>query len=130
MSGWTRFLVDARAIHSIYGAGDPPLTNVDLHELVLHRDGPKVVLRFDLADFPLAPPAKWAAARYNRLQLRLAAIVSRVSIEGWGTRCRLDVAIERVDGVIRMQADNGTVKVAIEATALLLDAVSAYRDEG
>ena len=130
MSDWTRFLADARTIDSIFGAEVPSLNNVDLHELVLHRDGPKALLRFDLAEFPRIPPAKWVAARYNRVQLRLAAIVGNVSIEGWGTRCRLDVSIERVDGVIRMRADSHRIKISIDATALLLEAVSAYRDEG
>lgn len=130
LSDWIRFLADARALQGIYGADIPSLHDVDLHEVSLHRDGPRATLRFDLATFPASPSAKWIAAGCNRVQLQLTAIVREVSISGWQARCRIDLSIGRDGDALDLRADNGTVKIALRASALMLDKVSAYRDEG
>jgi hypothetical protein len=50
--------------------GDAPIfAEVDLHEIKLHRDGPTMVVRFDLAIFPDSPPAEWS--NYNTVQMVL-----------------------------------------------------------
>ena len=129
MSAWIQLLAKARALEDIYGADPPSLRGVDLHEVALHRDGPRATLRFDLAGFPASPPPKWLATRCNRVQLQISAIVQDVAISGWQTRCRIDLEIARIGSVLAIRADNGAVKIELRSTAVMLDKISAYRDD-
>lgn len=127
MKNWLELLVDASAIRAVYQNVCPSIADIDLHELVLHRDGPRVLLRFDLPVFPAQPPKKWLA--FNRVQLRLVAVeVCELEISGLRSKCVLNLSIVEEGALIRLTADNGEVKFNIAAKYLMLDSVSAYRE--
>lgn len=81
---WLPLVDDTTFLRSLYGDEGPPLTGVEMHELVMHRDGPSVTLRFDLASFATSPPAKWQGANVVQVELALF-VVTRVSVNGLGT---------------------------------------------
>lgn len=128
MNNWLDFIEDATSVIAIYGDNLPTLEGVDLHEVSLHRDGPRVHLRFDLPVFPGQPPKKWSAANFNRVQLRLIAVgVQDLQISGLQSTCVLDLKITKETKMIRLHADNGQMKIDICAEHFIVDSISAYR---
>ncbi len=124
---WTDNLVDASPLSSIFGTEVPTLNDIDLHEVRLHRDGPRVLLRFDMRDFPARPPQKWIKAGFDRVQIQLIAIgVQSVKISGLQSTIKIDLNIFREEKAVRMTADNGSFKLELTAAALLVEGVSAY----
>ena len=96
MSAWTDHIIDSRPIKDIFDEHCPSLTNVNLHEVTLHRDGPTLLLRFDLdpLEFPADPPKKWVTQRANTVQLRLKALdVRELSIIGVATTMTATVTL-------------------------------------
>lgn len=61
------------------------LEEVDLHEVALQRDGPRLQLRFDLPRFPDHPPARWHADA-NAVQVTVDFwMIEELIVNGWGT---------------------------------------------
>jgi hypothetical protein len=130
MDVWTENLVEATALEAIYGRDTPSLEGINLHGIDIQRDGPRVTLRFDLREFPKQPPKKWEISRFNRVQLRLLAVgVSELQINGLQSSCILDLNITEEKGAIRLSADSDAMKIDIVTEHLIIDSVSAYRDE-
>jgi Immunity protein 50 len=128
-SSWLDFLVDASAIRSVFGDQVPTLENIDLHEVVLHRDGPRVLLRFDLSQFPSHPPKKWAFAGFNRVQVRLLAVgVRELAILGLQSECKLSLNVLAEGASIRIRTQEGATKIDLVADCLVVDGLSAYLD--
>lgn len=92
---WSRCIENPQAIASLFEIPDD-LSLVDLHEILAHREGPVVRLRFDVQAVPKAMPKKWPADA-NTTQILLAAWgVEALQLDGWGTSVRgqLSVATE------------------------------------
>ena len=70
---WIDFLNADRGLAEVFGGPLLRSPAIVLHELTLHRDGPRARLRFDLVEFPVDPPAKWAAASCNTVQVTVEA---------------------------------------------------------
>lgn len=114
---------------AIYGQDVPSLHGVDFHGLELRRDGPALLLRFDLPDYPKHPPQKWAA-EFNRVQLRLLALgVRDFKMVGLQRSCRLAVGVVKNDEQIRLLGNGPGMPFEVSADHLLVDGVSAYRAE-
>ena len=127
---WIDLVLDATPVKAIFGQELPMLEDIDLHEIALHRDGPRVLLRFDLQDFPMHPPKKWVAEGFNRVQMRLLASgVRELHIAGWQANNRVDLRIEKDGSLVRIRADNGVVQLDLIADFLIVDRISAYREE-
>ncbi|MCY1019273.1 Imm50 family immunity protein [Pyxidicoccus sp. MSG2] len=110
----------------------PSLHGVRVLELGLHQDGPRVLIRFDLNEFPARPPAKWGQSQANRVQLRLMGIgVRRLEVRGWSANSIVDIEVTPAtsDGVGLVARGEG---FSLEAVFdhLSLDGVSAYQDSG
>jgi hypothetical protein len=130
MKNWIELLTDAASIRAIFGQVVPILVGVDLHEIVLHRDGPRVLLRFDLSEFPEEPPSKWVTANFNRVQVKLLAVgVKELNISGLQTSCQLDLTVFEDDSLIHILAKNDVVCLKIAADELFIDNISAYKNE-
>jgi Immunity protein 50 len=131
MTDWTQLLVDPRAVRAIFGETCPSLDGVELHEVVLDRDGPTVSLRFDLRDFPTDPPTKWREAGFNRVQVSLQAIgVRELDIRGLLTEPTLDLSTFRDCELVHVRGttDGMLIDLAADFLAVTSDSVSAYLD--
>lgn len=127
---WLEILDDQSPIRAIFGNEVPALVNINLHEVILHRDGPSALLRFDLEQYPKSPPEKWRLARFNRIQLKLLMIGIRdLSIVGFLSNCVTTLDIFDDVGLIRVRTLGDIVKIDIAADNLRVDSVSAYREE-
>lgn len=127
---WIDLLVDSSAIRAVFGEELPTLNKVDLHELSLHRDGPRVSLRFDLSVFPTSPPKKWAALGFNRVQLKLLAVGAHdLAVKGWGSECKCDITISPDNGKLILQAKGRSLEFSMSTDSLFLDGVNAYLEK-
>lgn len=130
MPDWAELVEDQRGIRAIFGGQAPDLRSISLHELSLDRDGPQLVLRFDLNKFPDTPPRKWQ--RFNTVQLELSFIgVRDVNIAGWGTEIKTDLRFWRADdGIFVVELEGGGIRVSARALAAMIRKISAYEDTG
>lgn len=127
---WLKALTESKQIEAIFGEEVPSLEAVDLHELIVHRDGPRVILRFDLSTYPSHPPKKWSLQGYNRVQLQLMLVgISHFIVDGWGTNCVVDFDLVREGNVVKLIGSSGPTKIEIVANAALIESISAYRQE-
>ena len=128
-TSWTDSLLDAAPVKAIFGPNLPTLAGIELHEINLHRDGPRVMLRFDLQDFPVHPPEKWSSAGFNRVQIRLLALgVQLLQVVGLQSNMKVDLSINKDGPLVRLCGDNGTIRFELIAEAVIVESISAYRD--
>lgn len=128
MGHWFELLVNSQAVRSIYKDEAPSLKGVDVHSLLLHRDGPKLSIKFNLNDYPSKPPRKWDVQGFNTVQVVLSLLDLRsVSISGWVDTVYLaDLDIGFRDGLVTLIVDSDGLKLTAEASFLDLESISAY----
>ena len=153
MSAWTDHVIDSHLIKAIFGEHCPSLTNVNLHEVTLHRDDPTLLLRFDLdlSELPADPPKKWVTQRANTVQLLLKALdVRELSIIGATTTMTATVTLTseklavddedtnlhttHVDAAqqqntIRLRVTGDTCDINCLANFVYVDRISAYKQD-
>ena len=125
---WMDFLTERKKIDAIFGDVEPHLNSVELHEVSLNRDGPKVILRFDFSEFPIFPPKKWGLAGFNRVQIQLIALgIDDLNIQGWGTACTCSISIFAAErGGVSLIVDESDFKIRLKASFLVVGSLSAY----
>ncbi|MCG8711051.1 hypothetical protein JHU04_004399 [Brenneria sp. 4F2] len=128
MNTWLDLLIDEKKISSIFKSEEPSLYQVDLHDIIFHRDGPKITLRFNLQHYPSDPPKKWLMQGFNTVQVQLTALdVKEVRLSGWEkTNYLLDVNIEKESGLIILSAQDDIFSLYIKAVFLDISSISAY----
>ena len=125
---WLDVVVDARPIQAIYGERVPLLISVVLHEVSLHRDGPRVIVRFDLPEFPVNPPRKWVAQQFNVAQLKLIFDgIHDISLQGWSTNPVVDISIIRAGDRVKASVSSAAVQINIDCDAVLVSSISGYQ---
>lgn len=128
MSHWFELLVNSQSIKSIYGDETPSLKNVDVHSLLLHRDGPKLSMKFNLNEYPSSPPKKWNAQEFNTVQIVLSFLdLKSVEMSGWvDTIYSVDINISFENGRVILKVVDGDFKLAAESIFLDLESITAY----
>ncbi|WP_157734736.1 Imm50 family immunity protein [Actinopolyspora erythraea] len=76
---WLDAVDDTTELKKLYGGKTPSLEGVELHEVKLRQGKEGVSLRFDLAEFPDAPPENWARKEHNTVQLTVRFVGSSTS---------------------------------------------------
>jgi hypothetical protein len=127
MISWLDIISNPDGIIAIFGDEKPILEGIDLHEIVLHRDGPRITFRFDLPKFPSKPQKKWQLQGYNCIQLQLMLIgVFEVMIKGWSTHCKIDLVVKKEEGKIYLGGKNSITEFYMIADELVLININAY----
>ncbi len=128
MKLWTDYLINSQAIDLIYHGDGPTLNNVDIHEVVFHRDGPKISIRMNLDSYPKDPPKKWLVQKFNTVQVILSLLgVNDVQMSGWvNTNYIADIEIDDVNGGINIKIDNCDLKLNVKARFLSVQSITAY----
>lgn len=94
---WHELAENPKAMAQLYKTV-PSLEGLELHELLLHRDGPRLTLKADLACFPDAPPDRWMKDGYSKASIQLDFWgIKSVNISGWSTNTMVDIQIERIN---------------------------------
>jgi hypothetical protein len=79
---WYHQCQNPQAIDSLYSS-TPTLERLELREVVVHEDGPRIDLRGDLSDFPDHPPQRWHSD-FTVAQVTISLFgVSDFSFTGW-----------------------------------------------
>jgi hypothetical protein len=95
---WHELADNPKAMSQLYKTV-PSLEGLELHELLLHRDGPRLTLKADLPCFPDAPPDRWVREGYTKVSIQLDLWgVQSVNISGWSTNVVVDIRIEKTNG--------------------------------
>lgn len=129
MTTWLDALDDPQGIRAIYGDDVPSLTAVPIHEVCLHRDGPRVVLRFDLPRYPTDPPQKWTAQGFNTVQVQLMLVdILELSLDGWSNESVVDLSLERDDKGVTVATLAGSARCHVRARAAFVTSISAYQN--
>ncbi|WP_336243268.1 Imm50 family immunity protein [Enterobacter cloacae] len=128
MNSWIDTLVDKKKLTSIFNDEEPSLYNVDIHDIIFHRDGPRISIRFNLRDYPSSPPKKWILQKYNTVQLQLTAIdVKDVTLSGWSkTNYLVNLNVSMENGFVCIRAKDDVFELYIKSSFLDVSSVSAY----
>ncbi|NKI45026.1 Imm50 family immunity protein [Streptomyces physcomitrii] len=107
---------------------NPSLSGVSLHEVRLVRDGPSLILRFDLKRPPQNPPTKWITKEFNTVQLEITlGGIHEVRLDGFATTTRADISLTKPD-LVTLKVNSEGVKISATADTAFLSKVSAYRN--
>ncbi|WP_395852771.1 Imm50 family immunity protein [Cystobacter fuscus] len=124
---WIDLLDRAEFLRKLYPSA-PSLREVRVFEVGLRNDGPVVNIRFNLNEFPAAPPTKWIQACANTVQVRLMCVgVLGLEVQGWPSNLIADIDIERSEKtglILTASAEGFRFKGVFEFISV--DAVSAY----
>ena len=128
MPHWTDFLLDKRKVEFIYGEGLPALDKVSVHEILFDRDGPTVIFRIDLSEYPSSPPKKWIENKFNTVQIQLSCVgVKCSSLEGWSnTLLFANIDLSREGDLINFELNGDGLAVCIKSNFLDVVSISAY----
>lgn len=127
MAEWLDLLTDSKAIRAVYGDELPTLEGVDLLDLRLHRDGPRLLLKFDLAKFPRVPPRKWVAQGLNVVRVELSMFsLNEVAISGFSRRPVVDIILRKNGDDIELVIDDEAVRVKARAEFAVLGSMEAF----
>jgi hypothetical protein len=106
---WWELSQNPRVVLAYYSQ-PPQLRNVEVHSVLLHREGPVLELLTEMPRFPDKPSPRWPADA-NTAQARLRFFDLR-EVSGWGTTNTGDLLVEREGGAIRFRFDCPTARLA------------------
>jgi hypothetical protein len=113
---------------SVY-QGCPSLDDAYLHEVKLHQDGPHCTLRFNLRDYPNAPPKEWLEKGYNTVQLTMQLWgLKTIEIRGFSTENYVNIHFDRFDQQFKFSV-TGTTNISGVADFAMIEKLSAYKRE-
>jgi hypothetical protein len=105
----------------------PPLDKVRLHEVVLHRYGPRLSIRFDLGAFPVSPPKKWVDKGYNTVQITLTfGDIQSLSISLWSSENIVDIDIGPAHNAVSLRIMGSGTMILGEFGFAEVEKVTAY----
>ena len=92
------------------------------------QDGPVMLIAFDLAEYPRAPPAKWHAD-FNTAQVCVMCIGLRSStVANWSTNNVGTLCFEPLATGVGVRFRSPRCELAADAHSIRVDEVSAYRN--
>ena len=123
---WYTFCENPQAIVQLYTA-PPSLDDVEIHEIIMQRDGPHMQLRVELGTFPDKPPAKWPKEA-NAIQMTLDVWgVRELDLAGWGTTNRGTLTFSRTgENMVRFAFTSPTLHFTGQCLATRIGHFSAY----
>ena len=125
---WIDCLDNKLPVESFYSVA-PLLTDVRLHEVRLHQDGPRVSLRIDLNEFPDNPPRKWVIGKFNRAQLTLVLIdIIDFQLTGWSLNNIGNFVLDSFSGGIHVKFIGHSLLIDCTARFIEAEKISGYYD--
>jgi hypothetical protein len=114
-----------RALTGLFGEGFD-ISEVDLHEVSIHRDGPTLQFRFDISRVPASHPARWPAGANTTQVVLRAGGIDRLQITGFSTRCGGILRTLTVGGTPVIEFTSESCSVTCSFSWLRVESVSGY----
>lgn len=124
---WTELAYKPEGIRAVYGGEVPDLAEVVLHDVLFHRDGPRVTLGVDLPTFPANPPQKWVFEQHNTVQIKLSFVsVHRVELSGFPRNGHSSMTLTKRSDGIAGEITGADFRLHVESSHVFLQEISAY----
>lgn len=126
---WWGLALSPRTVLAYY-TDPPPLDQVEVHWVRLHRDAAVLELLVELPRFPDKPSPRWSNGS-NTAQAELRFVdVREVALSGWGTTNVGRLSLTPEAGGVRFGFDGPTVRLRGLAGWFDVTRVSGYIKEG
>jgi hypothetical protein len=120
-----KYIENSQAITSLLGE-NYPISEIDLHEATIHRNGPKLQLRFDLSAVPKIMPSRWLKDA-NTMQVVLTAWdIDALLIEGFSTQLSGTVQVLNADDKYQLEFRSPDCLIRCNFSSLRIEHVSGY----
>ncbi|MFF2567518.1 Imm50 family immunity protein [Streptomyces sp. NPDC058084] len=124
---WTSLLANPSGIERIYEGRVPDLTGVHFHSVELNREGPSLLLRFDMPSYPENPPHKWQKQGFNVVQMTLGLSgVEEPTLHGFAIDPVADISL-RSQERITLDVHSASLRLHATAATVYVANISAYR---
>lgn len=122
---WFTFLDNPQAVTSLFGDACD-LSSIELHEVVLGREGSVLRLRFDVPVLPSCMPSKWPAGA-NTTQITLAAWeIESLEIAGWASLVSGEFTVSRLGNALALSFTSTSCHIQASFNFLRIERVSGY----
>jgi hypothetical protein len=129
VTGWVASLIDSEPLRHVFGDQKFGEAEVDLHELDVDVEGGLTLLRFNLAEFPDVPPARWLENGFNCVQLVIEISgISDLQVHGAATEMKVALSVVDVPRGLRFIARGEHLNLMAIAVSLRLVGLNAYRN--
>lgn len=113
---------------AIYGDRLPSGRDLEIKEIVLSREGPRIAVTCNLPEWPEVLPGEWVKSGFNQVHAKfLAASVHQLSIDGISTNPVASMILSEEEGRLRMSIVGQEMKVEALVDAVFLSKTGAYR---
>ncbi|MGW1009640.1 Imm50 family immunity protein [Streptomyces termitum] len=124
---WTSLLANPSGIEKIYGGRVPDLRGVNLHSIEFNREGPSLLLRFDMPSCPVNPPTKWKEQGLNAVQVTMGLSGAEAPVlKGFTTDPVVDITLSSQGGII-LDVESDSLWLHATAATAYVSRISAYR---
>jgi hypothetical protein len=122
---WHELAHNPRAITHLYDEM-PPLEQIELIEVIIQRDGPKLICKMNFPRFADHRPERWNKD-CNTVHVELEFwTISDLSIGGFTTTPMLNFSLEQAGDKLRVCAEGPGCKVQFHCETIFIQRVSGY----
>ena len=125
---WYELARNPQAIKHLYDEV-PPLEEMELINLIINRDGPKVICKMDFPRFADHRPERWEK-KSNTVHIELEFwMINELKIEGFTTTPMLDFTIEQIGDKMKVRAEDDGCSMQFLCETIYIQRVSGYIKE-
>lgn len=125
---WYELARNPRSITHLYD-DVPPLKNMELIDLAINRDGPKLICKMDFPRFADHRPERWERA-CNTVHIQLDFwFIRDLKIDGFTTNHMLNFSIEKIENGLQIHANDHGCSMRFNCDSIYIQQVSGYIKE-
>ncbi len=127
---WLEFVDNPEIVRAVYGEqAVPGLGGVTVREIRWHEEGPSVLIRFDLAEYPDAPPRDWREGRFDTAQVELRFLDAAVALDaGRGSSPAAGITVGKGDeaAALHVRLDAQWIRARVNAQRAVVQRLTGY----
>ena len=123
---WYDKLIQNNSLKQLY-KDVPALTDVEINQIALKRNGEEVSIIFELPVYPDNPPAKWNGCNTVSVEISFS-VISGFELELKESYMHGDIDISSQDGNLKINI-SGNLKCSFVAETAVIQRFSAYIKE-
>ena len=125
---WLEHAMNPIAMSALYKEV-PLLSDVELFDIVLSREGPTMTCSIGLPKFLDIPPEKWRKSGYNACNVKLQFIsFTELRIEGWSSNPIVDLKVNKLQSSLDVSLVGASTKIRMTCVGFRIDKISPYVD--